>query len=88
MPKVRVLSMIISIDGDMRTVINNLKPGKMLDEKFILRCITMILLGLQNMHKNKVVHRDIKPENILFSKGIIKIADFGLSRTFDKYTKL
>ena len=83
-----MLVIIISIDGDMRTLINTIKPGNMLDEKFILRCITMVLLGLQNMHKNKVFHRDVKPENILFTKGIIKIADFGLSRTLDIFSKL
>ena len=72
----------------MRKVIDKIKPGNMMNEKMILRYITMVLLGLQHMHKNKVVHRDVKPENILFSNGVIKIADFGLSRTFDKHTKL
>lgn len=33
------------------------------------------------MHSKKVFHRDLKPQNILISnKGVIKIADFGLSR--------
>ncbi|WP_146584258.1 serine/threonine-protein kinase [Posidoniimonas polymericola] len=37
--------------------------------------------ALQYAHDKGVVHRDIKPENILISAdGVVKIADFGLSR--------
>lgn len=44
-----------------------------------------ILLGLQHLHRNRIVHRDFKPANILISrdnrgKFIPKIADFGLSK--------
>lgn len=44
-----------------------------------------ILLGLQHLHKNRIVHRDFKPANILISRDnagrfIPKIADFGLSK--------
>lgn len=44
-----------------------------------------ILLGLQHLHKHRLVHRDFKPANILISKDtsgkiIPKIADFGLSK--------
>lgn len=31
-----------------------------------------------------VIHRDLKPENIGFSKGMVKILDFGLSRMFTR----
>ena len=36
--------------------------------------------GIAFMHSNGVSHRDIKPQNILIKEGIVKIADFGLSR--------
>jgi len=46
-----------------------------------------IALGLDHLHKNKIVHRDIKPTNILVSypdskNGLprMKLADFGLCR--------
>ena len=40
-----------------------------------------ILTGLAEIHNNGILHRDLAPSNILINKnGIIKIADFGLSR--------
>ena len=40
-----------------------------------------ILTGLAEIHRNGVLHRDLAPSNILINKkGVIKIADFGLSR--------
>ena len=40
--------------------------------------------GIADIHKYGVVHRDIKPNNIkIDGEGIIKIFDFGLSRTIE-----
>ncbi|CAA0816146.1 Mitogen-activated protein kinase kinase 4 [Striga hermonthica] len=40
-----------------------------------------ILCGLHYLHRRKIVHRDIKPSNLLInSRGVVKIADFGVSR--------
>jgi serine/threonine protein kinase len=42
-----------------------------------------LLEGLAHLHERAIIHRDIKGGNILLTKdGIIKIADFGLARTF------
>ena len=33
-----------------------------------------------SIHENGYAHRDLKPENILIKDGVLKIADFGLSK--------
>ncbi|MEN2499589.1 MAG: Serine/threonine-protein kinase D1, partial [Marteilia pararefringens] len=53
--------------------------------------------GLGYLHDNNIIHRDIKPENLLINKtvtaaepfGVVKIADFGLSRMLsqEKYRR-
>lgn len=43
-----------------------------------------ILLGLEYLHRNKVMYRDLKPENILLDAcGNIKLADFGICKVLD-----
>lgn len=46
--------------------------------KYLLQ---QIVLGLRHMHSKGIMHRDIKGGNILINdQGIVKLADFGLSR--------
>ncbi|KCZ80572.1 CMGC/CDK/CDK7 protein kinase [Anncaliia algerae PRA339] len=42
--------------------------------------LIMLLKGIYEIHSKYFIHRDIKPNNILFKDGILKIADFGLTR--------
>lgn len=53
-----------------------------LDVKETANIILAVCNGLQAVHMLGVVHRDINPKNIMISKsGIVKIIDFGISRT-------
>jgi cyclin-dependent kinase 7 len=43
--------------------------------------MVQILSGLAEIHNNGILHRDLAPANILINRnGVVKIADFGLSR--------
>ncbi len=44
-----------------------------------------IASGLSYLEIKEIVHRDIKPANMLINKnGVIKLCDFGISRTFSE----
>ena len=46
-----------------------------------------ILVGLEHLHRRKIIHRDLKGANILISKeGHVKLADFGASKVFNERT--
>ena len=45
--------------------------------------LKQMLDGILYCHSNRVIHRDLKPQNLLIdANGNLKIADFGLARSF------
>lgn len=66
--------------GDLRYHLGNKRYFSEKETKFF---VANILIGLEYMHKNKIIHRDIKPENlVLDSQGYLRITDLGISREF------
>ena len=53
-------------------------------ERQHIKCIMrQVFEGIAHLHERAIIHRDIKGGNILLSReGVIKVADFGLARTF------
>ncbi|MCO5577405.1 hypothetical protein L7F22_031237 [Adiantum nelumboides] len=52
--------------------------------KLIKSFMFQLCKGVAHCHRHGVMHRDLKPQNLLIDKdkGLLKIADFGLSRAF------
>lgn len=42
--------------------------------------VRQLLEGVAHMHAHDIVHRDLKPSNLLFSDGVLRVCDFGMSR--------
>lgn len=66
--------------GDLMQKIKYQK-GKLFPEDVILNWFTQMCLGVNHIHKKRVLHRDIKSKNIFLTQtGKIKLGDFGSAR--------
>lgn len=65
--------------GDLKFHLYTLCPGGF-DERRVQFYASEITLGLQHLHREKIVYRDLKPENILLDDdGHCRISDLGLA---------
>ncbi|XP_004207735.1 cyclin-dependent kinase 7 isoform X1 [Hydra vulgaris] len=69
------------METDLELIIKD--TSLILSPPHIKSFILMTIQGLEFLHSHWVLHRDMKPNNLLLdSKGILKIGDFGLAKTF------
>uniref|UniRef100_A0A2C9L5F9 Protein kinase domain-containing protein n=1 Tax=Biomphalaria glabrata TaxID=6526 RepID=A0A2C9L5F9_BIOGL len=67
---------------------DNREKPKGLKHSLVVKFTRQILNGLKCIHEERIIHRDIKAENILVTNmENIKIADFGISKVFEKFSK-
>ncbi|KAI5181228.1 negative regulator of the PHO system [Nematocida sp. AWRm80] len=65
-------------ESDLRKLLTSSAP---INKKSLIQ---QLVTGVAYLHQEHIVHRDLKPQNILVTKeGVLKIADFGLARSFE-----
>lgn len=71
------------VEHDLTGLLNN--PEFTLSPAHKKDLSRQLFAGIHFCHQNSILHRDIKAANILVTgTGILKIADFGLARIYDK----
>ncbi|KAL3277345.1 hypothetical protein HHI36_012696 [Cryptolaemus montrouzieri] len=61
---------------------------KSLSRELIRSYMKQLVEGMAYLHTRTILHRDLKPQNLLIDReGHIKLADFGLSRSFSLPTR-
>ncbi|CAG9764341.1 unnamed protein product [Ceutorhynchus assimilis] len=59
-----------------------------LEQELVRNYMKQLVDAMAYLHSHRILHRDLKPQNLLVDKeGHIKLADFGLSRSFSLPTR-
>ena len=70
-------------ENDLKKHLDSYQRDGGLPRELIKSYMNQLLNGISFCHTHRVVHRDLKPQNLLLGRrGDLKIADFGLARTF------
>lgn len=69
------------LDMDLKKLMDRKKA---INTNIIKSYMFQLLEAIEYCHSNRILHRDLKPQNLLINcRGHIKLADFGLARTFN-----
>jgi serine/threonine-protein kinase len=89
---VRVMD--VGMDGEKPFLAMELLAGEdlsqMLDKNGPLRITQTVdwlleaMEGLSHAHAARIIHRDLKPSNLFLASGVIKVVDFGISKSMEK----
>ncbi|CAO1326740.1 unnamed protein product [Diamesa tonsa] len=72
------------LERDLADYIMQLPSTGFIPIQTIQRLSKELLNGIDFLHSHRIIHRDLKPSNLLISSsGQLKIADFGLAKTYD-----
>lgn len=84
----RVLHLVIEFCSyDMEKIIRD--KSILLHPQHTKKYMEMLLKGIEWCHSHFILHRDLKPANLLIgSDGRLKLADFGLARSFSSPERL
>lgn len=68
---------------DLKKYMDSMPAEKMMEPDLVRSYLYQITAAMLFCHRRRVLHRDLKPQNLLINKeGVIKVADFGLGRSF------